>query len=82
MKKFLVLFFSIFLMAGTISAEEEEEFYSWVKVPTVDDLPTVEEVAAKSKLPDEGFYDKMEQETLEFITYLRNKVESVISAQP
>ena len=68
-------------MAGTISAEEEE-FYSWVKVPTVDDLPTVEEVAAKSKLPDEGFYDKMEQETLEFITYLRNKVESVISAQP
>ena len=81
MKKFLVLFFSIFLMAGTISAEEEE-FYSWVKVPTVDDLPTVEEVAAKSKLPDEGFYDKMEQETLEFITYLRNKVESVISAKP
>lgn len=81
MKKCLVLFFSIFLMVGFISAEEEE-FYSWVKVPTVDDLPTVEEVAEKSELPDEEFYDKMEQETLEFITYLRNKVESVISAQP
>ena len=81
MKKFLVLFFSIFLMVGTLSAEEEE-FYSWVKIPTVDDLQTVEEVAAKSKLPDEEFYDKMEQETLEFITYLRNKVESVISTQP
>ncbi len=80
MKKFLVLFFSIFLMAGSMSAEEE--FYSWVKVPTVDDLPTVEEVAAKSKLPDEEFYDKREQETLEFITYLRNKVESVMSTQP
>ena len=81
MKKFLLLFFSIFLMAVTISAEEEE-FYSWVKIPTVDDLQTVEEVAAKSKLPDEEFYDKIEQETLEFITYLRNKVESVISTQP
>lgn len=81
MKKFLVLFISIFLMAGAISAEEQE-FYSWVKIPTVDELPTVEELTAESELPDEWFYDKMKQETLEFIEHLKNKVESVISTQP